>query len=256
MTEPLKLYINLARDEVRGQAMAHAFAACRHQPQRFAAVDWRALSVQEQQRYYRPDVTRQPYFRALTAGECGCYVSHLEICRLLLAGDENWALVLEDDVEPLSHFDLVMDTINTLPPAWDIIKLIGRRKDKLINDRAAGPGVRLVQYRKTPNLASAYLVSREGAKKLLASRVPFIRPIDVDMRWWWENDLRVFGLMPYCLRLSQTSDISSIGERRGQRDWISRMRKSTQTLHYNIGVWTNRAGQARFWELMAGRTST
>ena len=58
MAEALRFYINLARDEVRGRAMQAAFAACRHRPERFDAVDWRALSTDEQQRFYRADTAR------------------------------------------------------------------------------------------------------------------------------------------------------------------------------------------------------
>jgi glycosyl transferase, family 25 len=236
--------------------MQQAFAAYRHAPQRFAAVDWKALPSEEQRRYYDTHAQQVAYFRPLTAGECGCYASHLVICEQLLNSDAPWALVLEDDVEPESHFDSVLDSVSSLPGEWDIIKLIGRRKDVVINTKRIQPGLELVQFRKMPNLASAYLLSREGARKLLASRVPFVRPIDVDMRWWWDNDLRVFGLQPYCLRLSSTSDISSIGDRRGHRDWRSRWRKSVQTLVYNVGVWAHRSRQQQHWALMTQRTNT
>jgi glycosyl transferase, family 25 len=258
MAEALKFYINLARDEVRGRAMQAAFASCRHRPQRFDAVDWRALSAQEQGRYYRADVNEALYFRGLTAGECGCYVSHLEVWRLLLNSDAPWALVLEDDVEPEPHFDAVLDSIDRLPPAWDLIKLMGRQQEKLARQQALTPDSRLVQYSRIPILASGYAVSRAGAQKLLASRIPFARPIDVDLRWWWENDLRVFGVMPYGLRLAQTSDVSSIGERRGRRDLRTRLHKSRLTLQYNVQLLATARRQARFWDSMLtpGRTST
>jgi glycosyl transferase, family 25 len=154
-------------------------------------------------------------------------------------------------VEPESHFDTTLDRVGALPAAWDLIKLIGRRKDRIVNQRLIRAGLQLVQYRKVPNLASAYLISRAGAAKLLATRVPFMRPIDVDMRWWWDNDLRIFGLMPYPLRLSQTSDLSSIGSRRGQRDWQSRLRKAAQTFDYNLKVLARSSLQATHWAAMA-----
>ena len=45
---------------------------------------------------------------------------------------------------------------------------------------------------------------------MLRTRIPFDRPIDVDLRFWFENDLRIFGVHPSVIALDDTSEISSI----------------------------------------------
>ncbi len=233
---PLKFFINLARDQTRAKAMQETFAACKHQPDRFNAVDWRALASNDQAYFYSTDLNEKSYFRSLTAGECGCYASHIEIWRMLVESDAPWALVLEDDVEPTTSFDGVLDAIDTLPPHWDMIKLVGRDKEKVARQRAILPSHQLIQYTRIPSLTGAYVVSHVGAKKLLASRQPFARPIDVDLRAWWENDLRVFGVLPYPIQLAATSSDSSIGARAGTRDLAMRIGKAKSLLAYHLKV--------------------
>lgn len=229
----LMTYINLARDRVRAEAMTQAFAGCRHEPKRFEAVNWRSLDDASQRRFYTEEANARLYFRPLSAGECGCYASHLSIWRQLLESDAGWALVLEDDVEPEQGFDAVLDAVAHLPPHWDMIKLIGRSREKIARSSSLTQGHDLVQYRRIPSLTGAYVVSREGARKLLTSRVPFGRPIDVDLRWWWENDLNVFGVQPYPVRLAPTSDDSSIGARKGKTSWRIRLGKWGHSITYN-----------------------
>lgn len=114
-TSPQVFFINLARDRDRAETLTQAFASCQHVPQRFEAVDWRALSPAQQGRYYSPALNARTYFRPLTAGECGCYASHVEIWRQLLNSDRDVVVVLEDDVEPDTGFDEAIAAISRLP---------------------------------------------------------------------------------------------------------------------------------------------
>ena len=71
----------------------------------------------------------------------------------------------------------------------------------------------LVRYRRIPSTTAGYVISRSGAAKLLAKRQPFGRPVDVDLRFWWEADrLKVLGVVPSVLALDETSDTSTIRE--------------------------------------------
>lgn len=47
---------------------------------------------------------------------------------------------------------------------------------------------------------------------MLQSRVPFGRPVDVDLRFWFENGMRIFGIHPSVIALDDTSSASSIWE--------------------------------------------
>ena len=171
-------------------------------------------------------------------GEKGCYASHLRAWQQLLAGDAPALVVLEDDVRLLPNFPSVLQAIADLPPqSWDMVKLYGREHEKIAQQMPlADTGVQLITYRRVPSFAAAYVISRAGAQKLLASRVPFGRPVDVDMRFWFENGVRTFGVFPSVVALDDTSAESSIWQ--GGRDrltLIQRLRKLKMKLQLAWG---------------------
>jgi glycosyl transferase, family 25 len=212
---PPVLFINLDRDAQRRERMQAQAAALNLPMQRFDAVLWTALPATEQSSLYSESLNRRQYHQALVAGEKGCYASHLRLWQWLVASDHTSAVVLEDDVRLNDDFAIVIAAIDVLPPNWDMIKLIGRegigKREKASDGIALVGDHRLVRYRRIPSLTAGYVVSREGARKLLASRLPFGRPIDVDLRYWWENDLHVLGVQPASITLDDTSQQSSIG---------------------------------------------
>lgn len=75
--------------------------------------------------------------------------------------------------------------------------------------------VSLVNYKKSPTGTVAQVVSREGAKRLLAKKPPFFRPIDIDLQWSWEVGITIQGLVPYVADVSdEPSEIQRIAKRK------------------------------------------
>ena len=145
-------------------------------------------------------------------------------------------VVLEDDVGLRDDFASVVSAIAALPPDWDMVKLIGRDNEKLRSSRPLVGDYRLVHYRRVPSLTAGYVVSRGGAAKLLASRVPFGRPIDVDLRHWWEcgDGLRIAGVVPAAITLDDTSLQSSIGAKADDVSLVRKWRKFSHKLRYSV----------------------
>lgn len=211
------VYINLDSDLERRQRMQAEFARLGLPGERFAATRWTELPEIEQQRLYSPALNARLFHKPLVNGEKGCYASHLRAWHWLLDSHHQALVVLEDDVSLRPDFGRVIEAIEALPADWDMIKLIGRvetgRDEKLLEQQDLTPGYELVRYARAPSLTAGYVVSRSGAAKLLASRLPFGRPIDVDLRHWWENDLRLRGVVPAPIALDETSFQSSIGDK-------------------------------------------
>mgnify|MGYP000665080665 CR=1 FL=1 len=226
MTLPV-YYINLASDELRRDRMELELQRIQLDGQRLDAVRWTALSDAEQQKLYSEDLNQQQFHLPLVAGEKGCYASHIKAWRMLLESQHHAFVVLEDDVRFDDRLSPVLDAINGLDFPWDMIKLIGREREKVRSRRELIQGVELVEYARVPSLTAGYVISRSGAQKLLASRVPFGRPIDVDLRFWWESDLVVLGVTPSMLILDETSLVSSIGSKADQhgKSWSVRWKK-------------------------------
>jgi glycosyl transferase family 25 len=91
-----------------------------------------------------------------------------------------------------------------------------------------------------PSLTGAYIVSRRGAQKLLGRRIPFGRPIDVDLRHWWECDLRVLGVDPYPVRGAPSSRFSTIEDRAVVPERRRRLARIWLQLRYSVlNAWAN-----------------
>jgi glycosyl transferase family 25 len=60
------------------------------------------------------------------------------------------------------------------------------------------------------------IISLVGAKLLLKMSEKFGRPVDMDIQYWWESNIYVFGLQPYPFEINQKidSDIENKGSRK------------------------------------------
>jgi glycosyl transferase, family 25 len=232
-------YINLERDIERRRQMETALSRTQLPFERFDAVNWPTLDTTAQDALYSATLNHKQFYKPLVAGEKGCYASHIALWQWLLASAYQAAIVLEDDVQPTEGFEAVCSAVSGLPASWDMIKLIGRsglgKQEKLRSEVPLCPGHLLVQYRRIPSLTAGYALSREGARKLLANRVPFGRPIDVDIRHWWEGEpIDVLGVVPAAIALTEASTQSSIGQKMNEGRLSDKYRKFTHKLNYSL----------------------
>ncbi len=227
-------YINLARDTKRRHRLESELSRQGLQGTRFEAVWWADLDAAEQARLYSAEVNARQYHAALVNGEKGCYASHLQLWQQLVASGASAMVVLEDDVALKDGFGALLEAIDHRLEPWDMIKLIGRERDTFRSSSPLVSGVDLVDYQRIPSLTAGYAISRQGAQKLCQSRQPFGRPIDVDLRYWWENDLMVLGVSPAALVLDETSFTSSIAGRAVAVKSKLRWRKFKRQFFYSI----------------------
>ena len=219
------VFVNLERDAERRQRLEAELARLNLQGQRLHAVWWADLPAAEQDALYSPQLNRDQYYKPLVNGEKGCYASHIQAWRQLLASDA--------------------PAIAALDIPWDMVKLLGRVHEKVRSQRPLLPDVALVEYQRVPSMTAGYVVSRAGAAKLLATRVPFGRPIDVDLRFWWENDLRILGTVPSLLILDETSFVSSIWTEKPRVPLLQKLRKFAMKLGLSLGNARHRRAQPR-----------
>ena len=220
------VFINLDKDSERRTRIEAQLAHLGLPGERLPAVWWKHLPPAEQSLLYSAERNHGLYYQPLVDGEKGCYASHIQAWRQLLASDAPAMVVLEDDVVLEDAFAPVVQAIAALGDDWDMVKLMGRPAgEKIRATRPLTASHRLIQYRRVPSFTAGYVVSRAGARKLLDSRVPFGRPIDIDLRFWWENDLRILGVQPPVVRLDVTSQDSTIAGRGTRASWTTRWRK-------------------------------
>ena len=240
-TLPL-VFINLDKDSERRTRIEGQLAHLGLPGERLPAVWWKHLPPAEQSLLYSAERNHGLYYQPLVDGEKGCYASHIQAWRQLLASDAPALVVLEDDVRLTPQFADVVNAIAALQEPWDMVKLLGRDREKVRSQRPLVPGTALVDYSRVPSMTAGYVVSRAGAAKLLAHLQPFGRPIDVDLRFWWECDqLRILGVSPSAIALDDTSEVSSIWDTRDTLTPGQRWRKFTMKLALTLGnAWHRR----------------
>ncbi len=153
------------------------------------------LSSEQIEACYSTKLNAQFYRRALSLGEIGCYLSHRKIWKYQVEQNKDWVLILEDDIQ-IENYLLEVLSLQPKSLPVDIVKL---GDDRNLSPLAKSPlksPFELVTYKKMPNCSFAYLLSLEGAKKLL-KRQHFFRPVDVDFQFFSELDLTVAGITPY-----------------------------------------------------------
>lgn len=236
------VYINLDSHLLRRELMEAEFARLGLVGGRLSATLWSRLDADEQDRLYSAAMNRQTHYRPLANGEKGCYASHLRAWQGLLDSEEAALVVLEDDVVLHDDFGAIIEAIGKQLRAgrasWDMIKLMGRSShrhgSKPNRTQPLMPGYELYRYSRIPSSTAGYVISREGAKKLLSKRIPFGRPVDVDLRNHWESSVRIWGLSPDAIHIDSRSDASSLGLSSERPDLASRWKKFRLKLHYNL----------------------
>ena len=124
-----------------------------------------------------------------TAGGIGCYLSHVEVWKKIVMNQEEYGIVFEDDTKLPDDFLAVlkssMKDLNLLPEmpdvwtfsyGWDFFyKTKGKELPQNITENHRGPWI----YNTCPGGLNGYLLTREGAKKLLENAFPIDMHVDL-----------------------------------------------------------------------------
>ena len=132
--------------------------------------------------------------RALTAGEVGCYLSHLSAWRTLIERKHNTALICEDDLVWDTDANAIMDRFMAeVPSDWDILHFQNRVP--------IGSGKHNDPWRKQVSThvwrgfneglgAACYAITPRGANFLLSIAFPIRSTLDGVTNWltgWWKQ---------------------------------------------------------------------
>lgn len=172
------------------------------------AVNGKLLKEDEIKRFYNDKGAMDYLGRSLLAGEIGCTLSHIKIYSEMVNNDVPTALILEDDAVLCKDFLIALSLCLEFSKSWDLI-LMGhyyrfegnkeiesitsfwqqqKLSEKFKLKRLAGPGLG----------THGYLITNQGARKLLKELNPFYRPID---RYTTDNKiLNIYALLPTVIK--------------------------------------------------------
>lgn len=180
------------------------------------ATDGKSLTAEERDlvdHERRKRITPYP----LTDNEIGCWISHRRAMEELLASGKKMAAILEDDAELAPQFRDALAAIEGSDRRFDVIDLHRnfRRGEIFIPVQAFEQGVTLGRVGYTHMNLTAYVISKEGARKFLAYAPRFAHAVDKELHRYWANGLDLYGLEKPVAR-QEDGGYSYIDETRGQ----------------------------------------
>ena len=166
----------------------------------FDAVDGRSLSAQAKSHIYDETANCERFKRPLSPSEIGCYLSHLKLWEHIAEGRTPAALVLEDDAQLDAGFKTFLEQIRNYDLEDVYLKLDGASETLDLEDSSNTKmtlGLRKVIH--APQIAhrtTGYIIGARAAQKMIANRPKFFRPVDIDIKHYWEHGVPVWTVIP------------------------------------------------------------
>lgn len=217
--------INMADNTTRMQSAAQELDQRNIAFHRFEAVNGRQLSDAEVADVYDPVANLKRARHPLVKPEIGCYLSHIALWREIANGPAAGGIILEDDFVADDDLADVLRAVASDTGDWDILKLFSARTgQKMVTSRALCAGRSVAVPYKVPNTMLGYAIRRETAARLVKVTLPFSRPVDEDMKHFWEFDLKVSLVTPSPLSfgVQATGSGTITAARRHKPKWYAR----------------------------------
>lgn len=146
---------------------------------------------------FDPGAVRKTYGRDLTGPQVALWSSHYAVLLdFVQTGSSDYLMVLEDDVQLDSAFP--MDRLLERCAAEDIhyMRLYGMyhraaRQLSYFYDRA------IIRYHTTPSGTQAYIVSKEGARRILDTCQQVDTAWDLALDEFWKTGLPLYSIYPF-----------------------------------------------------------
>ncbi|WP_299868586.1 glycosyltransferase family 25 protein [uncultured Hoeflea sp.] len=202
--------INLARSTARMKILDESASGSSVTLTRIEAVDGRTVPQSE---WVDVDVAKfqRHNGRELLPGEYGCYRSHIRALEAFLESNQPYGIVLEDDVRLDDRFLGRVEAMIEAVADFDVIKLMNHRAVGFVHLLSTEKGDALGRTCFGPQgSAAAYLVSRDGAQKMLQQLRVMDLPWDVAMERYWRIDLDLLSARSNILEFSELRAESEI----------------------------------------------
>lgn len=165
----------------------------------FEAVDGMSLDLSQYKKRIKDRFLKIRRGFGLTRGEIGCFLSHYTLWEWMLKQQIPYILILEDDVRIEINLLNVLNQLVKTEWYWEVINLMPAWNTKLV-DRclfSLDSNHNLVRFSSyTGGGTVSYLISLEGAKKLLKFCFYLREPIDNLYEKWWLNKVKFYSINP------------------------------------------------------------
>lgn len=146
---------------------------------------------------YRRNLLNPTYPFRLQPAEVAAFLSHRSCWQAFLDTEMDAALIVEDDAELCeTDFAAAFALGKAHIEQGDLIRFPLKLREKEKHIVAKGTHSRLMTTHSVGLGMVAYIVTRDGARKLLASTKNFDRPVDTYLQLSWHHKLRILTVWP------------------------------------------------------------
>ncbi|MFT6269027.1 MAG: glycosyl transferase family 25 [Alphaproteobacteria bacterium] len=233
--------INLARSEDRLEHSEKQLNALGIEFERLEAIDGATLTEAQIHQHYDETANLKLYKKNLSAGEIACYLSHRKAWKRIIDDNLDYAVILEDDSAADSNFIALHSALSKLRN-WDYIRIANFPQKYTINERIdVDSAHELVHFNQIPINTAAQVVSMKGAKQLYSQTTHFCRPVDIDLKHYWEKGFDLLGLTPVYMTSSDKfeSSISAISHDEGREKASKFIRRLKYIVNFKIHNYLN-----------------
>ncbi len=204
--------INLARSRDRWDRLKSSADRFSINLRRIEAVEGKLLSPEELVDFDEAGFRRWHGKIAMPA-EIGCYFSHIRALETIVDAPEPFAVIVEDDIVFTPAFAPFLTHL-TNTTGWDAVKLVNHRTAAFQPFRSVDSRFSIGRCLHGPlGSSAAYVVTREGASKLLKALRPMRLPYDVALERGWAGAYQIFTTDKPVVEFSNIA-ISTIAEGR------------------------------------------
>ena len=159
------------------------------------ATDWKELTAQDRSMVDTVVRERQGQ-KPLSMSMIATVISHRRALAQLIAGEDEMAVVLEDDVTVSPEFRDVLSRVERSKADFDVIFLHrGRFGNAFVPLKRIGP-YRLGMVRFSDWGAQGYIITRRAAQRYFEHYPKIVYLSDHSLHAFWENGLETFSLDP------------------------------------------------------------
>ena len=179
----MKVYvINLDRSPTRMARMTRMLDTLGIPFERMPAIDGNTLSAEATRAVIAPAAGHHP-----RPPEIGCFLSHRQCWQMVAEGDEDAALILEDDVVFSKNAGALLRNPNLIKSGADVIRLESVPSNVWLSTKTVplGDGYHLCACPYGTSGAGAYIVTKKGAGKLIEQSSQYVWPVDL---WLFLNE--------------------------------------------------------------------
>lgn len=216
------IFIISLKDSPRRKEISARLSSLGLEFQFFDAVYGKELTQEQLEKvdfefYPKKYAARKP----LTLGEIGCALSHIKMYEYIIENNILEAIILEDDAIVSLYFKQILeDVLKKVPSRREIIFFDHGKAKVFPIMRNLVERYRLARYLKPSKNSkrsiirtTAYLITKNGARKLLKFAYPVRLPSDFLTGLLQMTDIHAYGVEPACVFGGHISEIDEIEDR-------------------------------------------